>query len=327
MTAPHRLITRSDLDGIVSAALLKELGLVHDVLFAHPKDVQDGVVSIGGNDIIACLPPHPAAKHIFTHRLGDEYRAAAAAGHVICDPQAASTSDVIYRHFGGAQKFAGLWPQLLRAASTINNAELTKQDILTPAGWTLLGFLADSRTGLGRFRNFRISNYQLMMDMVDILREAKSVEDILAHPDVAERVMMYRQHAQPARAQIVRVAQVTGPLVTLDLRTEREIFTTNRFSVYALFPQCCMSMHVLPGRQHQNTVFAVGRSVLNREAAMDVGALMREYGGGGHGAMGACQVPNADAARVKEELIQRIAAEARLAAPAAGGTGGNRATA
>ena len=34
-----RLITRSDFDGLVCAVLLKELDLIDDILFVHPKDM------------------------------------------------------------------------------------------------------------------------------------------------------------------------------------------------------------------------------------------------------------------------------------------------
>ncbi len=58
MTPEHqfRLVTRSDFDGLVCAMLLKELGLVSEILFVHPKDVQDGVVDIGPTDILTNLP-------------------------------------------------------------------------------------------------------------------------------------------------------------------------------------------------------------------------------------------------------------------------------
>ncbi len=301
MSAGRRLITRSDLDGIVSATLLKAAGEVDDVLFAHPKDIQDSALDIGPHDTLTCLPSHPKAGRVFTHRQHAR-DADLTPSHLICNPDAASVSEVVYRHFGGADAFPFLSPDLLAATRALNTAALSKQDILSPAGWTLLGYLTDSRTGLGRYRRFRISNYQLMLELVDLLRDARDIDDVLSHPDVAERVELYRQHAQLARAQLVRVASVNGPLVTFDLRQEAEIFVTNRFTVYALYPQCSLSLHILPGKQNLNTVFAVGHSVLNRDSTVDAGNLMSLYGGGGHPAMGACQVAHADAGRLKAEL-------------------------
>lgn len=316
MSTTYRLITRSDLDGLASAALLKELGLVHDVLFAHPKDIQDGAVAIGRGDMLACLPPHPNAAACFSHRLKPEHETLQCKGDLVCDPTAPSTAETIWRHYAGRTQQQGLWTEMLAAAGAINQARVARQDILTPRGWTMLAFLTDSRTGLGRFRHFRISNYQLMMEMVDILRSAKSVEEILEHPDVAERVMLYRQHAQAAREQLVRMAEVTGPLVTLDLRGEKEIFSTNRFMIYALFPQCTTSMHIMQGRQNMNTVFAVGRSVLSGgPEGLDIGRMMRGFGGGGHAAMGACQVAHAEAAGIRAAITEKILQAARTPTP------------
>lgn len=305
MTTPYRLITRSDLDGIVSAMLLKSRGLIGDILFAHPKDIQDGVIDIGPRDILTCLPPHPNAGMIFSHRH-QPGESLCPADHIVCNTDARSTTEVVYNHFGGMDAFPFLSPHLLGTTRDINTARLSKHDILTPAGWTLLGYLTDSRTGLGRYRRFRISNYQLMLDLVDILRERDNIDDILTHPDVAERVDIYREHAQSARAQIVRCTRVHGPLASIDLLDEEHIYVTNRFTVYALFPNCSLSLHTLPGKQMRNVVFAAGKSILTPDSPADIGSLMAEYGGGGHPAMGSCQCEHAQAGRIRAELIQRL---------------------
>jgi nanoRNase/pAp phosphatase (c-di-AMP/oligoRNAs hydrolase) len=166
----------------------------------------------------------------------------------------------------------------------------------------------DPRTGLGRFREFRISNYDLMMQLIDACTTT-SVEDILATPDVAERVALYFEHADHAVQQIKRCATVHGNLVVLDLREEEVIHPTNRFTVYALFPLCNISIHVLWGLRQQNTVFATGKSIIDRTSATNVGELMLAYGGGGHEAAGTCQVANEDAMRVLGQLATRITSD------------------
>ena len=100
-----------------------------------------------------------------------------------------------------------------------------------------------------------------------------------------------------------------GNLVVLDLRNEEVIHPTNRFMIYALFPQCNVSMHVLWGLKQQNTVFATGKSILDRSSRTNVGALMLAHGGGGHEAAGTCQVANEDAAARQTELVARINAD------------------
>ena len=210
------------------------------------------------------------------------------------------------RHFGGDEVF-GEWPwtELLWAVDKADSADFTEQEILDPTGWILLSFLMDPRTGLGRFRDFRISNYQLMMQLIDACTEL-TAEEILRTPDVAERVALYRLHSEQAAEQIRRCARVHGDLVVLDLRDEEVIHPTNRFMIYALHPQCRVSMHILWGLKQQNTVFAVGKSILDRTSPVDVGALMLEYGGGGHEAAGTCQVENDEAEASLGELVTRI---------------------
>lgn len=313
MSQKHRLITRSDLDGIVCAALLREAGLVDEVKFAHPKDMQDGTIEVTSNDIITNLPHHPNAHIIFDHHASEIERVnkehgAGGAKNLINDPSAPSAAHVVYKHFGGAAKFPNITKGLMDAADKIDSAQLAEAEILDPKGWVLLGFIMDNRTGLGRFHNFKISNYQLMLALVDIFRKPHTIDDILSMPDIAERVRMYKEHADLARQQIKKCAEVKDKLLVLDFRHEKEIYCINRFAIYALYPQTNISMHILPGKQNVNTVFAVGKSVLNRTAKVDVGSLMLKYGGGGHKAVGTCQIDHAKVDQVKKELIDQIVA-------------------
>lgn len=303
-----RLITRSDLDGIVCAALLREAGIVDEIKFAHPKDMQDGTIDVTENDVITNLPYQPKAHMVFDHHASEIERTGGNAKNLVNDPTAPSAAHVVFRHFGGAEKFPNITKGLMDAADKIDSAQLAQNEILDPKGWVLLGFIMDNRTGLGRFHNFRVSNYQLMLDLVEVFRKPHTIDEILKMPDVAERVKMYRDHAELARAQIKRCSYVKDQLLVLDFRDEQEIYCINRFAIYALYPQTNISMHILPGKQNVNTVFAVGKSVINRTAKVDVGSLMLKYGGGGHKAVGTCQIPHDNVDAVKAELIQHIVA-------------------
>jgi len=214
----------------------------------------------------------------------------------------------VYDYFGGAARFSRVTEALMEAVDKADSASFSLDEVRTPTGWILLSFLMDPRTGLGRFRDFRISNYQLMMELVDACVE-RSVEEVLDMPDVAERLTLYREHAVPAQAQLLARSTIHGNLVVLDLRDDEVIHPTNRFMVYALYPACNMSIHALWGLKRQNTVFAMGKSIVNRSSKMDVGAVMLSYGGGGHEAAGTCQVANAEAERVLAELIERVTAD------------------
>jgi len=213
---------------------------------------------------------------------------------------------VVWRHFGGAHRFPRVREDMLSAVDKADAAQFSRDEILDPQGWALLSFLMDSRTGLGRFRSFRISNYDLMMRLIEECR-SHGVDQILTLPDVKERVELYRSHEPRFREQIMRCATVKDDVVVLDLRDEETIYAGNRFMIYALFPQCRVSMHVLWGVKKQNTVFAIGKSIIDRGSPVDIGAICLSYGGGGHKAAGTCQVDNARAEAVKAELTEKLA--------------------
>jgi len=302
----HRLVTRSDFDGLVCAALLKKLGMLEDILFVHPKDMQDGKIELRPTDITTNLPYCEGVHLAFDHHDSELERVGDSPDNHVIDPNARSAARVVYDHFGGDAIFGGApWYSLLCAVDKADSADFSQDEILAPTGWILLSFLMDPRTGLGRFRDFRISNYQLMMALIDQVTEM-SVDEILASPDVAERVALYDAHARYAVQQIRACSRVEGDVVVLDLREQDPIHPTNRFMIYALHPQCRVSVHVLWGLKQQNTVFAVGKSIVDRTSPVDVGALMLEYGGGGHEAAGTCQIENDRAEAVLPELVERL---------------------
>jgi nanoRNase/pAp phosphatase (c-di-AMP/oligoRNAs hydrolase) len=301
----YRLVTRSDFDGLVCAALLQELGLLHDILFVHPKDVQDGKVELNEHDITTNLPYRPEVALSFDHHSSEQRRVVGERDNRVMTADADSAARVVYDYFGGVERFPNVSIEMMEAVDRADAAQLSIEDILDPQGWILLSFLMDPRTGLGRFRDFRISNYQLMMQLIDSCL-TMSIEEILDSPDVAERVELYREHADAAVEQIRRCSVVHDRVVVLDLRDEEIIHPTNRFLVYALHPECTVSIHVLWGLRQQNTVFAVGRSILDRSSQGDIGALMLAHGGGGHEAAGTCQIDNERAEAILDELVQTI---------------------
>jgi nanoRNase/pAp phosphatase (c-di-AMP/oligoRNAs hydrolase) len=307
-TEKCRLVTRSDFDGLVCAALLKELGILDEIKFVHPKDMQDGLVEVTDRDITTNLPYVPGVRLAFDHHESESLRLADTAENHIIIRDALSAARVVYDYFGGAERFRHVTEGLMEAVDKADSALFSLDEIKTPTGWILLSFLMDPRTGLGRFHDFRISNYQLMMDLIDACLEL-SADEVLEMPDVVERVTLYREHALPAQAQLLASSTVHSNLVVLDLREHTVIHPTNRFMVYALHPTCNISIHVLWGLKQQNTVFAMGKSIVNRSSKTDVGALMLSYGGGGHVAAGTCQVANADAENVLAELVRRVAAD------------------
>ncbi len=302
-----RLVTRSDFDGLVCAVLLKHLELIEEIKFVHPKDMQDGRIAISDQDITTNLPYVEGVHLAFDHHLSETLRVGKRDNHLI-DPDAPSAARVVWRHYGGHDAFPAAWDEMMAAVDKGDSAQFERAEVLHPQGWVLLNFLMDARTGLGRFREFRISNYNLMMDLIDYCKD-HDIDQILALPDVRERVDLYFEQEEQFKDQIQRCATVHDNLVVLDLRAEETIWAGNRFTIYALFPGCNISIHVLWGLNRQNTVLATGKSIFDRGSRTNVGELMLRHGGGGHQAAGTCQVDNDQAEHVLRELIAHINAD------------------
>lgn len=304
--AKFRLVTRSDFDGLICAVLFKELEMINEIKFVHPKDMQDGIIEITSSDITTNLPYSAKAHLVFDHHLSESMRhRGKIPSNYIMDSIAPSAARVVYDYYGGKARFKDIPEEMILAVDKADSAQFSEEEILEPSGWVLLNYIMDPRTGLGRFREFRISNYDLMMQLITACR-TMSIEEILELPDVQERVKLYEEHRDLAEAQLQKCCTIHKNLIVLDLRNEETIWCTNRFTLYALYPQCDISIHVLWGAKKQNTVFATGKSIINRENPLNVGEIMLSYNGGGHTAAGTCQVPNDKADIVLNELIARI---------------------
>ncbi len=306
MTEKKRLVTRSDFDGLACAMMLRELGIIEDIKFVHPKDVQDGKIDLSANDITTNLPYDPRVGLAFDHHESevDRLKAKETGGKLIIDPAARSAARVVYDYYGGKAAFPRVSDDLMAAVDKGDSADFTIDEILNPKGWVLLHYLMDPRTGLGRFRDFRISNYELMMELISYCMD-HSIDEILELPDVKERVELYFEQADQFKEQLRRIARVEGKVVVLDLRNEEIIHAGNRFMIYALYPETEISIHVAWGFKKQNTAVMIGKSIVNKASRADIGELCLRYGGGGHRNAGTCQLEN-DA--VDAQLPEIIAA-------------------
>jgi len=288
-----RLVTRSDFDGLVCAMILKELDLIDDIKFVHPKDVQDGKVDITSNDITTNLPFDNRVSLAFDHHESELSRLVNVdyKDRYIIDPDAKSAARVVYDYHGGKEALPRISDELMEAVDKGDSADFNEEEVLNPKGWVLMNFLMDARTGLGRFHNFRISNYDLMMELIDHCI-TMSVDEILELPDVKERVDLYFEQQELFKQQVSRLAKVHGRVVVLDLRNEETIYAGNRFMVYALYPETQISIHVAWGFKKQNTAVMIGKSIINKGSNANIGELCLKYGGGGHKNAGTCQLDN-----------------------------------
>ncbi|WP_045212591.1 exopolyphosphatase [Desulfonatronovibrio magnus] len=304
-----RLVTRSDFDGLGCAAVLREAGIIDkDILFVHPKDVQDGKVEVNENDVMANIPYVEGCGMWFDHHSSEDERLNIKNFKGKSDSSAKSAARVIYDYYGGREKFQNEHlDDLVKAVDKADSADFTREEILNPTGWPLISFVMDPRTGLGRYRDYRISNYALMEDMIDYCRTMKANE-ILELSDVKERTARYFEQNEKFKEMLLNNSKVDGNLVILDLRNQEEIFTGNRFLLYSLFPDQNVSLQIIWGLKKQNVVFTCGYSILKKDATADIGSLMLKFGGGGHKKVGTCQVPIEKADQVLKEIVDSLRA-------------------
>lgn len=301
-----RLVTRSDFDGLVCAMILKELDIIDDILFVHPKDVQDGKIDITENDITTNLPYDPRVGLAFDHHESEISRVVAdTENKFIIDAYAKSAARVVYDYYGGAEKLKRVSPEIMEAVDKGDSADYTVDEILVPEGWTLLNYIMDARTGLGRFRNFRISNYELMMQLIDYCL-IHPIEDILNLPDVKERVDLYFEHQELFKKQLNKLVQLHDKVAVLDLREEETIYAGNRFMIYALYPEVQISVHIAWGFKKQNTAVMIGKSIINKSSDVNIGDICLEYGGGGHANAGTCQLENDKVDSELPKIIEKL---------------------
>lgn len=299
-----RLVTRSDFDGLICGMLLKEAGIIDSWVFVHPKDLQDGLFEPTENDVLANVPFVPGCGMWFDHHTSENDRLGWSQDVKGESRPAPSAARIIYEYYGGSERFT-LYQDMIEAVDKVDSGNLTQDEIKDPKGWILLGFISDPRTGLGRFRDFRISNYQLMEQLINHCRNM-TIEEILEIHDVKERVEMYRDQTRHFTDMVTAHTRIEDNVIITDLRGVSPIYTGNRFLIYSLYPEQNVSLWIVDGKLKQNVSVACGYSILNRTCTVDIGKLMLKNGGGGHPMVGTCQVPYNDADSIIEEIIKEL---------------------
>ena len=299
-----RLLTRSDFDGLACAALLKELGVIDSWKFVHPKDLQDGIIDVTDNDVLANVPYVPGCRMWFDHHSSEADRIGDDIEFIGESRLADSCARVIYDYYGGADKLPQC-EEFVKAVDKVDSGKLSREEILAPKDWVLMGFIMDPRTGLGRFRDFRISNYELMEHLITACAN-QSVGEILKNPDVQERITLYFEQDAQFKKMLNAHTRTDENVIITDLRGTSTIYSGNRFLIYSLYLDANVSVWIVDGRDKQNVSIAVGYSILNRTCKTDVGALMLKYGGGGHHMVGTCQVPYDQVDGIVGEIVAEL---------------------
>ncbi|MCL2069368.1 MAG: exopolyphosphatase [Treponema sp.] len=300
-----RLITRSDFDGLACGALLEALGLIDDWLFVHPKDIQDGLIEVTKNDILANVPYLKGCGLWFDHHSSEDVRLGKDLEYDGVSKMAPSCARVVYEYYGGDERL-GQFKEMVQFTDKMDSADLSVDEIMNPSGWVLLGFIVDPRTGLGRIHNFTISNLDLMKKLAKDQTFAKPIDEILALSDVKERIEVYNDQHVKFIEMVKTHSKIEGKAIFSDMRGVETIHAGNRFLLYTLYPEQNISVWVVDGKKKVNTVITVGHSIINKSSTVDVGLLMLKYGGGGHKAVGTCQVAYEDTDRIISEIIDAV---------------------
>ena len=282
-----RLVTRSDFDGLACGALLLAAGVVDHWTFAHPKDLQDGLVEINENDCLANVPYVEGCGLWFDHHSSEFERNQLEGKYKGESRITPSCARIIYEYYGGKETFPN-FDDMMEAVDKVDSGNLTIDEIMNPEGWILVGFLMDPRTGLGRWRQFTVSNYQLMEKLMVACKD-KSTAEILAMPDVRERIEVYEEQTAKFKEMVKAHTHTEGNVIISDLRGVDPIYTGNRFMIYSMYPEQNISAWIVNGRGGHGCSAAVGYSILNRTCKVNVGHLMLKYNGGGHEKVGTCQ--------------------------------------
>jgi nanoRNase/pAp phosphatase (c-di-AMP/oligoRNAs hydrolase) len=297
-----RLVTRADFDGLACGTILLELGIIDSWKFVHPKDLQDGKIEVDENDVLANVPYVPGCGLWFDHHASEFERVGGDVEVEGVRYLAPSCARIVYQYYDGESRLSHM-AEMIEAVDKVDAARLSVEEITSPRGWVLLGFIMDPRTGLGRHKNFQKGNFELMEELMEACRN-HTIDEIMMMPDVAVRVEYYHQQSNDFRDMILKYSRVDGDVVITDLRGVSLIHTGNRFLLYSLFPEQNISIWVIDGFGGQNCVIAAGHSIINRTSTVDVGSIMAKHGGGGHKAVGTCQVPHEDGDAIIEELIR-----------------------
>ncbi len=300
-----RLITRSDFDGLVCAVLLQGVETIDSVEFVHPKDVQDGKIAVGRDDILTNLPYQSGVGLWFDHHSSELVRnedTASFRGRFEIAPSAAR---VVYNHYGAAK--LGKFAKLLESVDKSDSAQLTIDEVMRPDGWILLSYVMDPRTGLAYHRDYRISNRELMTKMIDLISQNPDDPSIvLGDSDVKERIDRYASQQKDFEHYMREHSRLEGNVIITDLRGAGDPPAGNRFLIYTMFPEANIQVRIFEGRRGEFVVCAVGHSIFNRTSKTDVGRLMSQYNGGGHRGAGTCQLPLADADAKLREILEQI---------------------
>jgi oligoribonuclease NrnB/cAMP/cGMP phosphodiesterase (DHH superfamily) len=177
----------------------------------------------------------------------------------------------------------------------IDMADLTYDEVLSPEGYLLLSMTID-----GKYHE----DEPYWQHLIDLLKD-KPLDEIMKDPQVVEKCNKFREDDLNFRDAIRKHSRVEKNVLVTDLRSYGDNLPNgNRYFVYAFQAATNLSMRITPDRERPGMVsIGVGYNIFNRTANINVGELMKKYGGGGHKTVGSTKVKAEDADRIIQELL------------------------
>jgi len=293
-----RLVTRPDLDGLTCGVLLSECETIDAVELVHPQDVAERRVTITAQDVIANLPYRPECGMWFDNHLLTDPKAMPPTGFKGRYGKAPSAARLVYEYYLQGHPQIARHEKLVSETDRLDSAQLTLEDVVSPAGFVLLGLTLDPRTGLGSLREY-------FDELLPALR-TRPIDEVLALPSVRERAARMREQDQAFRDVARAHSRVEGHVVVTDFRAVDPIPVGNRFLVFTLFPEASAAVRIQWGPGRERVSVSAGRSILNRRSKANIGVLMSLYGGGGHAGAGACLLDPATADARIAEIVRSL---------------------
>jgi hypothetical protein len=291
------VLTRGDLDGLTSCVFLSHVETIREIRFAHPKDVQDGLVPVTADDIIVNLPYVNGCGMWFDHHVSQDEQAKEVGSFKGRYGVAPSCARLIYEHFKHPAFEA--YKVMLDETDRLDAAQLRPEDVTDPKGWILLGYTLDPRTGFGpEFQKY-------FRWLVEYVKEIP-LEKVLQHPEVKKRCDRVHQEREEFAKLLKQHTALDGRVIITDFRGVRGAPVGNRFLVFTLHPQGTVEARIHMGKEGKTINVAIGKSIFNRACRLNVGLLCREYGGGGHDGAGTCQLKPEEADARIAEIVRRL---------------------
>lgn len=288
-----KLITRPDFDGLICTIYLKKIFEIDSIEFVEPKFMQDGQIHVTSDDIIANLPYHPNCAYWFDHHISNDVPA----NYKGIFRVAPSAAGLIWEHYHETHPVLEKYEYLTKRTDVIDGALLSKHETVYPTGYVLISMTVNGSVETEH------DYWMHLIDRLEVLDEDEALKD----PIIKARTDEFLFHENEFKDLLKKSTKLNKNIIVTDFRHVNEIKSNNRFLVYAMLPKGNVSVTIKNDSQRVNhTAISVGKSIFNRTCDVNIGDMLKQFGGGGHAGAGSTRVPNEEAEIVLEKIYKML---------------------